>query len=134
LKRPCKRINFFGITSLFEGLSGHSLLSFSHESKINVTGPFGHGMLPTASNPLAILFWSGLFAAKTAEKKLTSTGPFPVRRRYGYGHRLLSGGSRRLRQYCSAFFTGSHHQILKSRRGSFFYLFAVKLGLKRNKN
>lgn len=44
-------------------------------------GTFVQALLLTAANPLTLLFWTGIFAAKTAELQLDSGG----RRRFGAG-------------------------------------------------
>ncbi|MBY9081760.1 LysE family transporter [Paenibacillus sp. HN-1] len=57
---------------MLAGAAGHPLLpslSVHHSTR---GGSFVQALLLTAANPLTLLFWTGVFAAKTAEWKLDS--------------------------------------------------------------
>ena len=66
----CVILILFGI-SMITGALGYNLLPsfllFSAESQENI---FLKGLLLTASNPLTILFWSGVFSTQVIEHKL----------------------------------------------------------------
>lgn len=59
----------FGLYIVLNSSNSHSVSQFNITKSINQT-PFLSAILLTLSNPLTIVFWSGVFASKTAEDNM----------------------------------------------------------------
>jgi threonine/homoserine/homoserine lactone efflux protein len=59
----------FGIKSILSGLGGSSLPEAQLLSETNPGSVFLQGLVATGSNPLTILFWSGVFASEAAKRE-----------------------------------------------------------------
>jgi threonine/homoserine/homoserine lactone efflux protein len=63
-------VALYGIATI-GGIFGWQLIpSFSWSKKLSIQMPFLAGLLLTASNPLTILFWSGVFSTKITVEQL----------------------------------------------------------------
>jgi threonine/homoserine/homoserine lactone efflux protein len=63
-------VGLYGLVTL-AGVWGWQLIpSFNLFGNLPAQSPFLAGLLLTVSNPLTILFWSGVFSAKIAEEKM----------------------------------------------------------------
>ncbi len=63
---------FFGTRAIMAGIAG-----LPGETPADLTGgPFVSGLVLTASNPLTVLFWSGVFSARLAQDGLAGTRLF----------------------------------------------------------
>ena len=60
-------VGMFGLQTIFGGIG---LEKLSNLKLMESSNSFIEGLLLTASNPLTILFWAGLFSAKLAEEQL----------------------------------------------------------------
>lgn len=58
----------FGVNTILTGFGRGFLPSLSLDGCALYTGPFIQGLIITAANPMTILFWAGVFAAKVAEE------------------------------------------------------------------
>lgn len=66
----CIVLIVFGLNTILN-VSNHSILPNLHLfSDVGVNSIFWQGILLTASNPLTILFWSGIFTAEAIDKKM----------------------------------------------------------------
>lgn len=61
----------FGANTIAGALGGSIIPSISLFSKVTGKSIFVQGILLTASNPLTIIFWSGVFSTQIIENKLT---------------------------------------------------------------
>ncbi|WP_088185760.1 LysE family transporter [Desulfosporosinus sp. FKA] len=61
-------VGMFGLQTIFGGMG---LGKLSNLKLMGSGNSFVEGLLLTASNPLTILFWTGLFSAKLVDEKLT---------------------------------------------------------------
>lgn len=60
----------FGLNIILEVFSIHLLPSFEFVSSSGLNGSFLKGFVLTASNPLTIIFWAGVFSAKIIDEKM----------------------------------------------------------------
>ena len=60
----------FGISTILGQFNVNILPVINVKNLSNSTGVFGSAALLTASNPLTILFWAGVFSVKIAEENL----------------------------------------------------------------
>lgn len=60
----------FGLNIILEVFSIHMLPSFELINSSGLNGSFLKGFVLTASNPLTIIFWAGVFSAKVIDEKM----------------------------------------------------------------
>lgn len=63
----------FGLNIILEVYSVHILPSFEFVHSSSINGSFLKGFILTASNPLTIIFWAGVFSAKIIDEKMDKT-------------------------------------------------------------
>ena len=71
-------IGLFGFDLILGSFSVSVLPSFQGFSAASGYGPFWRGFLLTASNPLTILFWAGIFTTRIAENRGRDIGLFGI--------------------------------------------------------
>lgn len=67
----CIVLVLFGANTIIGTFGAHLLPSFSLFSNVTSKNIFVQGVLLTASNPLTIIFWGGVFSTQIIENKLT---------------------------------------------------------------
>ena len=76
VKRVFKWLGFivlllFGLNTIVQGISSTIIPDISFNADTTNQSVFMQGLLLTASNPLTIIFWSGVFSAQVAENHLS---------------------------------------------------------------
>lgn len=61
-------VGLFALNTILESCGAAGFLSFPSLPLPRLNHPFWEGLLLTASNPLTILFWAGVFTAKVSEE------------------------------------------------------------------
>ncbi|SDN00643.1 LysE family transporter [Acetanaerobacterium elongatum] len=72
----CVILCLFGLNMVLSVFGLSLLPKLSLFGQVPAGGVFVQGLLLTASNPLTILFWGGVFSAKAAEKNMSKSGLF----------------------------------------------------------
>ncbi|AKA68811.1 LysE family translocator [Clostridium scatologenes] len=63
----------FGLSTILNQFNVNFLPSLSIQNTINTNNVFFHSLIITASNPLTIVFWSGVFLSKITEENMKKT-------------------------------------------------------------
>ncbi len=121
----------FGLSTVLGQFNIRFLPSLSIQNTPNATGVFIRSLLLTASNPLTIIFWAGLFSAKIAEQNMKRKDLY----NFGFGALLSTFFFLTLISFAGSF-TGTFFppdliQILNILVGLLLIYFSIRMFLKK---
>lgn len=121
----------FGLSTILNQFNINFLPSLSIQNTSNTNNAFFHSLIITASNPLTIVFWSGVFLSKITEENMKKTDIYL----FGFGALLstmffltlisLAGN------FANTFLSMSIIQTLNIIVGFLLIYFSIKMFLKK---
>ncbi|WP_027625944.1 LysE family translocator [Clostridium lundense] len=121
----------FGFSTVLGQFNINFLPSLSLQNLSNSNNVFAHALILTASNPLTIIFWAGVFSTKVAEENMKRTDIYS----FGFGALLSTVFFLTLialmGSFAKEFFPNSIIQILNIIVGFLLIYFGIKMLLKK---
>ncbi len=129
----CIILVFFGLNTILNVFDINILPNISLFSDYKSGNLFLQGIILTASNPLTIIFWGGVFTTQIADNNLTRFQLFLFGAGCVLSTLIFLSGIALFGYFIGSFIPGIVIKILNILVGAFLIFFGIKLLVKKNK-
>lgn len=129
----CIILVFFGLNTILNVFDINILPNISMFSDYKSGNLFLQGIILTASNPLTIIFWGGVFTTQIADNNLTRFQLFLFGAGCVLSTLIFLSGIALFGYFIGSFIPGIVIKILNILVGAFLIFFGIKLLVKKNK-